>query len=311
MKKNLLMLTCSMIVLSGVNAYALTPEASLKALKEVFVTSFNQMDDNKDGVLDQKEYLKHQFERFRSNIIEADSFDTHIKEEVAPITDTKKVEKTEEEVYDASKETTQNKPSLNTMGDSVNIMQAMADYTLEDEYLNDEVIDEEDSSDTNDSTNIKEDLTFEQIDKAIEQLPELSEDIMVEDLNEPIVESSNDSVTTKENKKDTEINKMLSVVKQTLPKQIDEITKWVDIKYQDKMVSYIYKAEVDTISFSDEEMKFLTDNIKNDACVKAYENMCPKIKPVFIDEGINLRILYTDKNDKEIGSCEFNEETCE
>ena len=31
-----------------------------------------------------------------------------------------------------------------------------------------------------------------------------------------------------------EINKMLSVVKQTLPKQIDEITQWVDIKYQDK-----------------------------------------------------------------------------
>lgn len=304
MKKNLLMLTCSMMVLSGIDAYALTPETSLKALKEVFVTSFNQMDDNKDGVLDQKEYLKHQFERFRSNIIEVDGFDTRVDENIAPVSDVKKVEKTNEG-GDASKETAPNKPSLNTMGDSVNIMQEMADYTLEDEYLSDDAI--EVDADTNDSTNIKEDLTLEQIDEAIEQLPELSEDAIIEN----IVESNNNDIITKENKKDTEINKMLSVVKQTLPKQIDEITQWVDIKYQDKMVSYIYKAEVDTNSFSDEEMKFLIDNIKNDACIKAYENMCPKIKPVFIDEGINLRILYTDKNDKEIGSCEFNEETCE
>jgi hypothetical protein len=103
---------------------------------------------------------------------------------------------------------------------------------------------------------------------------------------------------------------MLSVVRKTLPKQIDEITQWVDIKYKDKMVSYIYKADVDTVTFSAEEMSFLTDSIKNDACIKAYESMCPKIKPVFIDEGVSLSILYMDKSDREISSCEFNQETC-
>ena len=54
----------------------------------------------------------------------------------------------------------------------------------------------------------------------------------------------------------------------------------------------------------------LTDSIKNDSCPKAYETMCPKIKPLFIDEGINMRIRYVDKQDKELNFCEFNKETC-
>ena len=39
-------------------------------------------------------------------------------------------------------------------------------------------------------------------------------------------------------------------------------------------------------------------------------NLNIKIKPIFIDEGINMQISYIDKNKTELSSCEFNQETC-
>ena len=118
------------------------------------------------------------------------------------------------------------------------------------------------------------------------------------------------TVETKEQKQEKEILSMMSVIKKTLPKKIDDITSWVDIEYKDKIVSYIYKADVDTSVFSSDDKQKLGESIKNEACLSAYTAMCPKIKPMFIDEGINMQIRYVDKNDEELSSCEFNKTTC-
>ena len=112
------------------------------------------------------------------------------------------------------------------------------------------------------------------------------------------------------NDKDKEIEDMMSVIKKTLPKKIDEITSWIDIEYKNKVVTYIYKADVDTTKYSKEDLELLANSIQNEACVNAYTTMCPKIKPMFIDAGINMQIRYVDKTDKELSSCEFNETTC-
>ena len=164
-------------------------------------------------------------------------------------------------------------------------MQSMADFSLDDENLG--AIDDELITDSE-----KEDV-----------LPAL-EKLEFDDVKDNIVE------TIEESPKDKEIKEMLSVVKKSLPKKIDDITEWVDIEYKDKVVSYVYKANVDTAMFSKEELEVLSDSIKNDSCVNAYQTMCPKIKPLFIDEGVNMRIRYVDKMDKELNFCEFNEKTC-
>ena len=168
-------------------------------------------------------------------------------------------------------------------------MQQMADFSLDDEEPVEIV---EETSKENAIENTKEDA-----------LPAL-EKLEFEDVKEDAV------VVEPTTPKDKEINEMLSVVKKSLPKKIDDITDWVDIEYKDKVVSYVYKANVDTATFSNDELMILTDSIKNDSCPKAYESMCPKIKPLFIDEGINMRIRYIDVNDKELNFCEFNKETC-
>jgi hypothetical protein len=104
---------------------------------------------------------------------------------------------------------------------------------------------------------------------------------------------------------------MLNSIRKNLPKKIDDITSWIDIEYKDNVISYIYEADVDTKEFSDEEKKMLQDNIKNEACKQAYADMCPKVKPMFIDKGTDMRIKYQDKAKQEIGFCEFNKENCQ
>ena len=189
-------------------------------------------------------------------------------------------------------------------------MKSMADYTLEDE----EKIDNEIDAELNSKIITKEDVMPEKLnvvttdtgvdEEYIQPLEALNfEEVNADELKvEPKV--------TKEEEKDKEIQNMISIIKKSLPKEIDEITKWVDIKYQDKMVTYIYKADIDSSQFSNEDMAMLKESIEKDSCAKAYESMCPKIKPIFIDAGINLSILYTDKNDTNLSSCEFNQDTC-
>ncbi len=290
MKKSLLMLTCSMLAISSIKAHALTSSEQMQAVKNVFIASFNDMDTNKDGVIDQKEYLKHQFEKFRSNILEADSFDTPLNDDVASVTVTKNETLKNED----------DKKDLSTIKDSVNIMQEMADYTLEDEE-DKKVIDKEDV--------MPEKLNVVTSDSgADEEYISPLEALNFEEVNADALKV--EPKVTKEDEKDKEIQNMISIIKKSLPKEIDEITKWVDIKYQDKVVTYIYKADIDSSKFSADDMTMLKESIAKDSCVKAYESMCPKIKPIFIDAGINLSILYTDKNDTNLSSCEFNQDTC-
>ena len=286
------MLTCSVVSLASINANALTPNEQLQAMKGVFEKSFIAMDTNEDGVLNKEEYLNYQFEEFRTNILEADSFDTNLNKNVLQIVENTAKENKEaskdgaDSLADEVKQEDKKDPSLN-LKDSINIMQSMADFSLDDEDL-------------------------------VEKSEEASLENVVEEKNKDVLpaleklefDDVKDDVVIEENPKDKEINEMLSVVKKSLPKKIDDITDWVDIKYQDKIVSYVYRANVDTSSFSSEELGILSDSIKNDSCVKAYETMCPKIKPLFIDEGINMRIRYIDVKDKELNFCEFNKETC-
>ena len=290
------MLTCSLVSLASFNAKALTPNEQLQAMKGVFENSFNAMDTNEDGVLNKEEYLNYQFEEFRSNILEADSFDADLNKNVLQIVENKakeiitkeNIDTPKEVADDTEKEDVKEDPNLN-LKDSINIMQQMADFSLDDEEPVEIV---EETSKENTVENTKEDAL-----PALEKLEfeEVKEDAVVVEPTTP---------------KDKEINEMLSVVKKSLPKKIDDITDWVDIEYKDKVVSYVYKANLDTATFSNDELMILTDSIKNDSCPKAYESMCPKIKPLFIDEGINMRIRYIDVNDKELNFCEFNKETC-
>ncbi|MBE6462282.1 MAG: hypothetical protein E7005_00785 [Alphaproteobacteria bacterium] len=296
MRKYILMLTCSLVSLASFNAKALTPNEQLQAMKGVFENSFEAMDTNEDGVLNKEEYLNYQFEEFRSNILEADSFDADLNKNVLQIVENKakeiitkeNIDTPKEVADDTKKEDVKEDPNLN-LKDSINIMQQMADFSLDDEEPVEIV---EETSKENAIENTKEDA-----------LPAL-EKLEFEDVKEDAV------VVEPTTPKDKEINEMLSVVKKSLPKKIDDITDWVDIEYKDKVVSYVYKANVDTATFSNDELMILTDSIKNDSCPKAYESMCPKIKPLFIDEGINMRIRYIDVNDKELNFCEFNKETC-
>ena len=293
------MLTCSLASLASFNAKALTPNEQLQAMKGVFEKSFEAMDTNEDGVLNKEEYLNYQFEEFRSNILEADSFDADLNKNVLQIVENKAKEIITKEDKDTSKEVVEDvkkeevkkdpEDASANLTDSINIMQSMADFSLGDE---EPVEIAEEASIENAVEDVKEDVL-----PVLEKLEfeEVKEDAVVLEPTTP---------------KDKEINEMLSVVKKSLPKKIDDITDWVDIEYKDKIVSYVYKANVDTSSFSSEEFAILTDSIKNDSCPKAYETMCPKIKPLFIDEGINMRIRYVDNQDKELNFCEFNKETC-
>ncbi len=321
MKKNIVVLTCQAVALMGVcnPVYALTPTEQLKAVKEVFVKSFEDMDTNQDGSISKKEYLNHQFEQFRINIMEADSFDTKLGDKLLEGVDVSALkQKKDASVKKESnaKETTKSdkkssskeiEKSKDPISGSTDIMQEMANYTLELDTPEDELS----KAEMEINEILKEEgalgLTKEDV------MPELNlEDVpALEELDiKPLEEDLDSLIKPEVNDKDKEINEMMSVIKKTLPKKIDEITSWVDIVYNNKVVTYVYKADVDTKTFSNEEKEMLANSIKNEACVNAYSTMCPKIKPMFIDAGIDMQISYVDKENQELSSCQFNKTTC-
>ena len=110
--------------------------------------------------------------------------------------------------------------------------------------------------------------------------------------------------------REKQIGFMLDTIKKTLPKKIDEATTWTNIEYKDKAIAYIYEADIDMSAMSAKEKTALQNSIKTEACSKAYQEMCPKLKPMFINDGINVRIRYLDKGKNELGICEFNHDTC-
>lgn len=285
MKKYLLLLSCSILAANA--AHALTAAEQLNATKEIFIKDFQRMDDNKDGKLSMEEYLSHQFEDFRANIINASGFGDK------PVV---KVEETKEEV---------------SLSGASKTLEEMANYDMEIEDIDLSDLDDEPQKLTKEDVMPKaansEDIDVPELDLSISEEENLN-NLLNNVEKKPEVKEEAEEESQEE--KDKQISMMMDTIKKTLPKKIDSETSWTDIEYADNTISYIYQANLDTTNYSGNDKLLLKKNIKQKICPKTYVEMCPKIKPMFIDEGINMRIKYLDKQDNEISSCEFNEQTC-
>lgn len=285
MKKYLLLLSCSILAANA--AQALTAAEQLNATKEIFIKDFQRMDDDKDGKLSMEEYLSHQFEDFRANIINASGFSDK------PVI---KVEETKEEV---------------SLSGASKTLEDMANYDME--------IEEVDLSGLDEPIKLtKEDVMPKDANSKDIEVPELDLSISEEEnlnnlLNnvEKKSEVKEEAGEESQEEKDKQISMMMDTIKKTLPKKIDSETTWTDIEYGDNTISYIYQANLDTTNYSENDKLLLKKNIKQKICPKTYIEMCPKIKPMFIDEGINMRIKYLDKQNNTISACEFNQQTCQ
>lgn len=319
MKKYLLLLSCSLFVTATFGtSYAAD---RISAMKDIFNKEFQAMDDNKDGVLSREEYIKHQFEYFKSGLEKMDD------SSLTDVSGKKSKKKTTNK-----KETTDSLSGLDT---ATVTMQEMANYTLEDDPLfsndfnenepmgltKEDVMPEDDSDDYTINEPVLSDeelIAVENIDLTLsedESLQALLADMEnTEKAKAAAAEAANAAALRKEADlaaEDKQIKIMLGTIQKTLPKKIDEITTWTDITYENRMISYIYQADINTKKFSAKELSSLKKSIADEACPKAYEEMCPKIKPTFLKQGVNMQIVYTDKGGENISSCEFNNETCE
>lgn len=300
MKKYLLLVGVSLLMAN--TAPALSVDEQVKAMREIFVKEFQKMDSNKDGVVSEAEYLNHQFEAFRASIIEADGFND-LKKENGVKDMLKEAEKQSEE---KSKEQAKNDVE-DELGGISQALKDMAEFDV----------------DFGEIPEVDEDMLA--LDGESAAVPLNKEDVMP-DVNFVVqeedsikglladVENKVGADTVKkweEMKPEDQMELMLNSIRKNLPKKIDEITSWIDIEYKDNVISYIYEADVDTKEFSQDEKKILQDSIKNEACKQAYAEMCPQVKPMFIDQGINMKIKYQDKTKQEISFCEFNKDTCQ
>ena len=276
-------------------SYALSSEEQVKATKDAFIKEFQKMDTDKDGVISEQEYLSYQFEAFRANIIEAEGFNAPQGEEV--------VEKT------VVTEVKVDKPQVELGGISP-ALKEMAEFEVDFGELPE--VDENALPIVEEKTTTvvltKEDVMPEE--KIIAQETDTIQGLLA-DMQQTVEEEKKAEEKWENLKEEDQMELMMNSIRKTLPKKIDDITSWVDISYDNKLISYIYEADVDTKEFSDEEKKMIEDSIKNEACVAAYKDMCPKVKPMFIDQGIEMKIRYLDKNKQEISFCEFNKETCQ
>lgn len=414
MKKYLLLFSVSLAAASAGQAQALTAAEQLQATKAIFVADFHKMDDNKDGKLSLEEYLSHQFENFRANIIEAEGFDAAVADKKLPARASAAPADTAAD--DKGKEP---RDELKSLSDVNSALQEMANYELDfdDDFTFDDSfsgLDEEPkkltredvmpaaavlsqdktasdtdlpssgssltkedaaapasdtvalaldtsvpapdtsvpASDTpapasaastkNEASAVSEGETHSaETDLSVSGEPELpaeldlsvSEDESLKSLLAEINETPEEKAAKKaaaeaeakakadaaaaaEQEKNAaaerekQIGFMLDTIKKTLPKKIDEATTWTDIEYKDKAIAYIYEADIDMAAMSAKEKTALQNSIKTEACGKAYQEMCPRLKPMFINDGINVRIRYLDKGKNELGICEFNHDTC-
>lgn len=414
MKKYLLLFSVSLAAASAGQAQALTAAKQLQATKAIFVADFHKMDDNKDGKLSLEEYLSHQFENFRANIIEAEGFDAAVADKKLPARALAAPADTAAD--DKGKEP---RDELKSLSDVNSALQEMANYELDfdDDFTFDDSfsgLDEEPkkltredvmpaadvlspdkmasdtdlpssgssltkedaaapasdtvalaldtsvpapdtsvpASDTpapasaastkNEASAVSEGETHSaETDLSVSGEPELpaeldlsvSEDESLKSLLAEINETPEEKAAKKaaaeaeakakadaaaaaEQEKNAaaerekQIGFMLDTIKKTLPKKIDEATTWTDIEYKDKAIAYIYEADINMAAMSAKEKTALQNSIKTEACGKAYQEMCPRLKPMFINDGINVRIRYLDKGKNELGICEFNHDTC-
>ena len=414
MKKYLLLFSVSLAAAAAGQAQALTAAEQLQATKAIFVADFHKMDDNKDGKLSLEEYLSHQFENFRANIIEAEGFDAAVADKKLPARASAAPADTAAD--DKGKEP---RDELKSLSDVNSALQEMANYELDfdDDFTFDDSfsgLDEEPkkltredvmpaadvlspdkmasdtdlpssgssltkedaaapasdtvapaldtsvpapdtvtpASDTpapasaastkNEASAVSEGAAHSaETDLSVSGEPELpveldlsvSEDESLKSLLAEINETPEEKAAKKaaaeaeakakadaaaaaEQEKNAaaerekQIGFMLDTIKKTLPKKIDEATTWTDIEYKDKAIAYIYEADIDMAAMSAKEKTALQNSIKTEACGKAYQEMCPRLKPMFINDGINVRIRYLDKGKNELGICEFNHDTC-
>lgn len=392
MKKYLLLFSVSLAAASAGQAQALTAAEQLQATKAIFVADFHKMDDNKDGKLSLEEYLSHQFENFRANIIEAEGFDAVVADKKLPARASAAPADTAAD--DKGKEP---RDELKSLSDVNNALQEMADFDIDfDDFTLDgdlslegdtpaetpkrltkeDVMPETDilspeaatvssssspeaaatvsaSSSPEASATVSASSSSEAAavseeparpakpDKPVSEEQELpaeldlsvSEDESLKSLLAEINETPEEKAAKKaaaeaeakakadaaaaaEQEKNAaaerekQIGFMLDTIKKTLPKKIDEATTWTNIEYKDKAIAYIYEADIDMSAMSAKEKTALQNSIKTEACGKAYQEMCPKLKPMFINDGINVRIRYLDKGKNELGICEFNHDTC-
>ena len=421
MKKYLLLFSVSLAAASAGQAQALTAAEQLQATKAIFVADFHKMDDNKDGKLSLEEYLSHQFENFRANIIEAEGFDAAVADKKLPARASAAPADTAAD--DKGKEP---RDELKSLSDVNSALQEMANYELDfdDDFTFDDSfsgLDEEPkkltredvmpaagvlspdktasdtdlpssgssltkedaaapasdtvapapdtsvpaadtvapapdtsvpASDTpapvsaastkNEASAVSEGAAHSaETDLSVSGEPELpaeldlsvSEDESLKSLLAEINETPEEKAAKKaaaeaeakakadaaaaaEQEKNAaaerekQIGFMLDTIKKTLPKKIDEATTWTDIEYRDKAIAYIYEADINMAAMSAKEKTALQNSIKTEACGKAYQEMCPRLKPMFINDGINVRIRYLDKGKNELGICEFNHDTC-
>lgn len=380
MKKYLLLFSVSLAAASAGQAQALTAAEQLQATKAIFVADFHKMDDNKDGKLSLEEYLSHQFENFRANIIEAEGFDAVVADKKLPARAS--AAPADMAADDKGKEP---RDELKSLSDVNNTLQEMADFDIDfdDFTLDGDLSLESDTPAETPKRLTKEDVMPEadilspeaaavssssspeaaaavssssssevaavseeparpaKPDKPVSEEHELpaeldlsvSEDESLKSLLAEINETPEEKAAKKaaaeaeakakadaaaaaEQEKNAaaerekQIGFMLDTIKKTLPKKIDEATTWTNIEYKDKAIAYIYEADIDMSAMSAKEKTALQNSIKTEACSKAYQEMCPKLKPMFINDGINVRIRYLDKGKNELGVCEFNHETC-
>lgn len=421
MKKYLLLFSVSLAAASAGQAQALTAAEQLQATKAIFVADFHKMDDNKDGKLSLEEYLSHQFENFRANIIEAEGFDAAVADKKLPARALAAPADTAAD--DKGKEP---RDELKSLSDVNSALQEMANYELDfdDDFTFDDSLSgldeepkkltredvmpaadvlspEKTASDTdlpssgssltkedaaapasdtvapapdtsvpapdtvtpaadtpafasdtpapasaastkNEASAVSEGAAHSaETDLSVSGEPELpaeldlsvSEDESLKSLLAEINETPEEKAAKKaaaeaeakakadaaaaaEQEKNAAVERekqigfMLDTIKKTLPKKIDEATTWTDIEYKDKAIAYIYEADIDMAAMSAKEKTALQNSIKTEACGKAYQEMCPRLKPMFINDGINVRIRYLDKGKNELGICEFNHDTC-
>ncbi len=296
MKKYLLLISCSILAAQAV--IALTADEQLSNMKEMFIKEFQNMDTDKNGEINRDEYLTYQFETFRANIINADGFDKPAPAE----------EKLPQDKVDTDTVSTEATTGEDVeLGGASSLVSDMANFKLEDL---------EDEADKTVNTLTKEDVMPD-------DLSLITDDLLATEGEqaEAQTDSSEASKTEKEADaeaenvsevdEDAQMNELIKTVQATLPKKIDEITSWTDIQYENKVISYIYTADIDVSEYSPGDYNELVENIQNEACVKANKDMCPKVKSMFIDRGINMKIRYLDKKSTQIGECDFNQNTCQ
>lgn len=315
MKKFILMLSCSVIAANI--AHALSASEQMNAMRDIFAREFQKMDVNGDGTLNMEEFLKHQFTEFQNTVSQSEGFELPTAEtKVQP----KQIEeKPAAETTAPEKEKVQAK-GLDALSDVSQTLQAMADYDedLDDGFDYDAFLADShtDVAEPSASPAVEKKAKAETKKELEEVMPEIDLSISEEESLQKMLAAEDkpaepQKTAAEKEEQSRQLKFMLDTIKKTLPKKIDDITTWTDIEYKDNAIAYIYQADVDTSKFSETDKKALKNSVEQVACVQAYAEMCPKVKTMFIDEGINMKIRYLDKLENEISVCEFNEETCQ